>query len=253
MNNFYVFHIKKLKQFIVVVLAAFVTAGILYLENTIQYPVFSTAEGPKAIYKGENKGNKVALTFNISWGDTKAVPILDELKENALTNATFFVSGAWAERHPDVVKRIVKDGHQLGSMGYSYKNYTSIEPEELKKDLMLTREVFKKLEIKDVHLLRPPTGNFNKEVLEIASSYGFTVVHYSIDTDDWTNPGVKEIVKQVSKTRAGDIVLLHASDSAKQTAKALPQIASTLKKKNLSNVTVEELIANVNAQTSEIN
>jgi polysaccharide deacetylase family sporulation protein PdaB len=253
MNQFHVIHMKKIKQLAMIMIAAFFTAGILYVENVLNYPVFSTSDGPKAIYRGETKNKEIALTFDISWGDVKAEPILDTLKKQNIKNATFFLSASWAERHPDLVKRIVDDGHQVGSMGYAYKNYTDLEPNEIRKDLSLAQEVFTKLGVKDVTLLRPPSGDFNKDVLNVAQKHGYTIVHYSIDSDDWTNPGVNIIVENTtSSIKGGDIVLLHASDSAKQTNKALPSIIKEIRNKGLKNVTVSELIANADANSSEV-
>ena len=63
----------------------------------------------------------------------------------------------------------------------------------------------------------------------------------------------KDYVENVTKAKKGDIILLHASDSAKQTNKALPLILDHLKKKNLKFVTVSEMIANAKTNTSEIN
>ncbi|MEC2075470.1 polysaccharide deacetylase family sporulation protein PdaB [Metabacillus fastidiosus] len=253
MNQFYVFHIKRVKQLIIILIIAFFTAGILYIQNFMQFPVFSTSDGPKAVYRGETKNNEVSLTFNITWGDVKAEPILNILKKEGISNATFFLSASWAERHPDLVSRIIKDGHQIGSMGYAYKNYTDLEKEEIRRDITKAQEVFLELGVKDVDLLRPPTGNFNKQVLNIAQKSGYTVVHYSIDSEDWTNPGVDKIIENtVSDLKGGDIILLHASDSAKQTEEALPAIINNIKEKGLKNVTIEKLIANTEVKSSEV-
>lgn len=252
MNQFHVIHMRKIKQLAMIMLAAFFTAGIIYVETVLNYPVFSTSSGPKAIYKGEEKTKEVALTFDISWGDVKAEPILDTLKKHNVS-ATFFLSASWAERHPDLVSRMLKDGHQIGSMGYAYKNYTDLEASEVNKDLLMAQEVFKKLGIKSISLLRPPSGNFNREVLNIAEKHGYTVIHYSIDSNDWQNPGIENIIRNTtSSIKGGDIVLLHASDRAKQTNKALPSIINEIKNKGLKNVTVEELISNAETKTSEI-
>ncbi|WP_026561261.1 polysaccharide deacetylase family sporulation protein PdaB [Bacillus sp. J37] len=253
MNQFHVIHMKKIKQLALIMLAAFFTAGILFVENTLNYPVFSTSEGPKAVYRGETKNKEIALTFDISWGDAKAATVLDTLKKQNINNATFFLSASWAERHPDVVKRIQEDGHQIGSMGYNYEDYRDLEPNEVRKDLALAKEVFTQLGMKDITLLRPPSGGFNKDVLKIADQQGLTVVHYSVDSDDWQNPGVEEIIKNTTSTiKGGDIVLLHASDSAKQTAQALPTIIKEIRSKGLQNVTVDELIANAETKSSEV-
>lgn len=253
MNHFYVWHMKRIKQLIIIMIAAFATASFFYVQNLLPLPVFSTETGAKAVYRGDSDTNEVALTFNISWGDQKAMPILDTLKANGIKDATFFLSASWAERHPDVVERIRKDGHQIGSMGYAYKNYSQMKKSEIKKDLTKAQNSFQKLGLEDLTLLRPPTGQFNKDVLDVAKQYGYTVVHYSINSDDWTNPGVQKIVQNVNETvNAGDIVLFHASDSAKQTKEALPEIVHHLRSKGLKNVTVSDLIANTDAKSSEV-
>nr|WP_276579052.1 polysaccharide deacetylase family sporulation protein PdaB [Bacillus paralicheniformis] len=244
---------KRIKQLIIIMIAAFATASFFYVQNLLPLPVFSTESGAKAVYRGDSDTNEVALTFNISWGDQKAMPILDTLKANGIKDATFFLSASWAERHPDVVERIRKDGHQIGSMGYAYKNYSQMKKSEIKKDLTKAQNSFQKLGLEDLTLLRPPTGQFNKDVLDVAKQYGYTVVHYSINSDDWTNPGVQKIVQNVNETvNAGDIVLFHASDSAKQTKEALPEIVHHLRSKGLKNATVSDLIANTDAKSSEV-
>ncbi|WP_163102779.1 polysaccharide deacetylase family sporulation protein PdaB [Peribacillus alkalitolerans] len=249
MNLFYIVKAKKLKQILLIGALAFITAWIFFLQNTINSPVFSTANGPKAVYKGEKD---IALTFNIGWGDEKAEPILDQLKKQNVKAATFFLSGSWAERHPHIVERIVKDGYEIGMLGYNYKDYSVIEDKDIVRDISKAQEAFKKLNIKNIELLRAPTGHFDKRLLEIGERFGYTVVHWSVDSKDWTNPGVENIVSNIEKAKKGDIILLHASDSAKQTVVALPSILQAVKSKNLKLVTVSEMIANTSAKSEEI-
>ncbi|XJZ27484.1 polysaccharide deacetylase family sporulation protein PdaB [Bacillota bacterium Lsc_1132] len=250
MNFFFVFNGKVFKQLSLIVIAAFFAAWFLYLDNFAQLPVFSTKDGPKAVYRGEKD---IALTFNIGWGDEKAGPIFDELEKLNVKSATFFLAGSWAEGHPDLVSRIAKKGYEIGLLGYGYEDYSKLEDAKIRKDISKAQEVFQKLNLKDIKLLRAPTGHFDGRTLKIAEQYGLTVVHWSVDSQDWTNPGVKAIVANVSKAKKGDIVLLHASDSAKQTAKALPLILQEVQQKGLKMVTVSEMIANGNAQSMEIN
>ncbi len=252
MNFFYVVNGKRLKQSLIIIIAAFFTASILYMGNQ-QQSVFSIKEGPMAIYKGEKSGKNIALTFDINWGDEQPDKVLDVLKNEGVKNTTFFISASWAERHPQVVERIVKEGHDIGSMGYHYRNYADWDEKKIKRDILLADTTFKKLGIKDIKLLRTPNGNFNKKVLKIADSYGYSIVHYSVDSKDYTNPGVEKIVENVvPNVSAGDIILLHASDSATQTHKALPLIIKGLKSKSLQSVTVDELISNAEIRSSEI-
>jgi polysaccharide deacetylase family sporulation protein PdaB len=252
MKFFYVVNGKKLKQYMVVVFAAFFAASLAFVGQQ-QLSVFSSKDGPRAIYKGEDKGNKVALTFDISWGDKRVTPILDVLKKNGIKNCTFFLSAAWAERHPEIVERIVKDGHEVASLGYQYKSYTEWEDKQIKRDILLAQEKIKKVSGKTTSLLRPPNGNFDDRVLNISEDLHHTVVHWSIDTKDWKNPGVNKIVETATDgTKAGDIILLHASDSVKQTHLALPQIIEKLKTDGFKFVSVSEMIANTAANTKEV-
>lgn len=250
MKFFLVINSKNIKHALIVVVAALFTAGILYIEN-IQQSVFSTKEGPRAIYKGEAKG-KVSLTFNIDWGDEMAEPIIDLLEKEKIKNATFFLSASWAERHPDLVDKIIKNGHEIGSLGYRYKSYTDLDVKKIKKDLSLAQTAFNDLGIKDIQLFRPPNGNINEEVIKTVESAGYSVVHWKIDSEDTNNISVKQIVNNVlTDIEEGDIILLHASDSATNTEKAIPLILKGLKNKGLENISVSELIANADAKSEE--
>lgn len=249
MNFFYVMNAKSIKTAFVIVIAAFFTAWFFYMDNMVQIPAFSAKDGPKAIYKGEKD---LALTFNIGWGDEKAEPILDVLKKEKAGAVTFFLSGSWAERHPDLVNRMVKEGYEIGMLGYEYKDYTDLEDDKIRRDILKAQEAFKKLNVKNIELLRAPTGHFDQRTLKIAERLGYTVVHWSLDTKDWTNPGTEVIAANASKAKKGDILLMHASDSAKQTAEALPLVLKDIRSKNLKMVTVSEMIANGDSRSAEI-
>lgn len=245
MNFFITLNGRRVKQGLFIVLISFFTALFFFTQSTIHLPVFTAKDGPKAIFKGE-KG--MALTFNIGWGDVQAEPILDTLKKEDVRSATFFLSGSWAERHPDIVKRIREMGFEIGSLGYAYEDYTEIEDEKIRRDINRSIDALKKLEVKEVKLLRSPTGHFDKRTLSIANKLGLTVVHWSLNSQDWKNPGVQAIIDEVAKAKDGEIILLHASDSATQTAKALPDIIRTIRNKG-ELTTVSNMIANGKVKT----
>jgi len=202
----------------------------------------SHAPVPVVFTQGDERYEKVSLTFNISWGDEKVHDILSVLTEHDVT-ATFFLSGEWAEKHPDIVEKIADNKHEIGMLGYRYKSYVEQEIEDVRQDLYLAQETFQKLNYDDITLLRAPSGHLNEEVVEIAKNIGFTVVHWNVNPNDWENPGTEEIVQQtIENTSNGDIILLHASDVAKQTATALNIIIPELKKKGLHLVTISELM-----------
>ena len=76
----------------------------------------------------------------------------------------------------------------------------------------MAEEIFKKLGVKHKKILRAPNGHFDQRLISIADNLGYSVVHWSVDSMDWKNPGVAEIIDYVSSAKKGDIILLHASD-----------------------------------------
>lgn len=250
MNFFWVLNGKKLKQTLLVIVAAFIAAGIAFV-NTEGLPASSTGQSPQAISKVQTKKKQIALTFDIGWGELQVEPILKVLKEKGV-QATFFVSGSWADHHPEIVKEMVKNKNEVGSHGFGHKNYRSMEKTNMRNDMLLSREAIKKATRGDSpSLLRPPDGSFNENVLRTAQALGFTVIDSSISSRDIENPGVEQIVKNVVKPASpGDIVLMHASDSAKQTAEALPIIIEKLRGKGYSLVTVSKLLNNADTRSN---
>ncbi|MFC4025590.1 polysaccharide deacetylase family sporulation protein PdaB [Oceanobacillus longus] len=250
MDHFYVIGLKKRRSWLLIGFA-FVTALLFWTQKDMVFSVFSN-DRPVALSKGNADEPNIALTFNISWGEEKALDILDQLK-NEQVQATFFVSGEWAERHPEILEKITEGQHELGMLGYRYKSYLDQEIDQVRKDLLYARDIFKKLGYEDVNLLRTPNGHFNEEIIELAEGLEFEVIHWNINPNDWENPGTTKIVDTVMKdTTNGDIILLHASDAAKQTADALKTIIPGLKNKGFQLVSISELINQAHAETKII-
>ncbi|WP_370458070.1 polysaccharide deacetylase family sporulation protein PdaB [Thalassobacillus sp. CUG 92003] len=213
--------------------------------------MFSNEDEPRALSKGDESKDLIALTFNISWGTEKVDDVLAQLKAHKV-KATFFVSGEWAERHPDLLEKISEGNHEIGMMGYRYDSYLEQKTEQVKTDLQKAKEIFDKLGYDQIELIRPPHGHFNKDVIELAEQEGLKVVQWSINTHDWENPGKDKIIDQVVKEGdSGDIVLMHASDSVKQTPEALEVILPGLKQKGLKLASVSQLITGDQTTTKE--
>ncbi|WP_308422093.1 polysaccharide deacetylase family sporulation protein PdaB [Pontibacillus salipaludis] len=252
MQHFYAWNGNRIKKWGLVVIAALFCSIFLWVEKDNAFSVFSTDKGPRALISSNTKGKDVAITFNISWGQEEVFPILESLKKNNV-KATFFVSGEWAEKHPDILKEITESKHDLGMMGYRYKSYAKQDIAQVKKDLLYAREVFKKLGYEEMDLLRPPHGHFNKEVLTLAEDLGFKVVQWSINPEDYKNPGTQTIVDEIMKeTSGGDIIVLHASDSVKQTNEALKTVLPGLKQKGYEFVSISEMISKTEAKSSTV-
>src|SRR5699024_6899819 len=140
----------------------------------------------------------IALTFHIRWGEERVHDILEKLEENDV-QATFFLRGEWAERHTEIVEEITEKNHEIGMLGDRYKSYLDQDIEQVRQDIVHAKEVFAKLGYEDIHYMRTPSGHFNKEVIELVRELGLEVIHWNIDTNDWTNPGTEEIVNTVMK------------------------------------------------------
>lgn len=244
MKFFYVLSAKRLKRTLLVAVAFIFALGIFYAENQNMQVFFPLDPGPSAIYSVNTDKKQVALTFDISWGEERTGPILDVLEQKGLKKATFFLSSPWAESHPDVVKRIVDMGYEIGSHGHRHDNYSSYNEQQIRTQISKAHGILSKLTGKEPHLIRFPNGDFDKRVLRIADQMGYKTIQWDTDSLDWMNPGKDKIVKKVvSKAHPGDIILMHASDSCRQTHEALPEIIDSLRAKGYEFVTVSELIA----------
>ncbi|EGL81975.1 polysaccharide deacetylase family sporulation protein PdaB [Caldalkalibacillus thermarum TA2.A1] len=260
MNTFWVINGQKVKKYILLIIAALFTAGVIYVERDAMSvfssqlnPVQSKADEPQAIYRVPTDEKKLALTFDISWGQENPGLILDTLAENGVDKATFFLSSPWAEHHPEIVQRIKEMGFEIGSHGHKHINYTRLKNEEIREQILKAHRMLKSVTGLTPTLLRPPNGDFDKRVLRIADELGYTVVLWHTNSNDWMNPGVDRIVHNVvSNVQPGDIVLLHASDSAKQTHQALPEMIRRLKAEGYHFVTVTELITGTESQIKEL-
>ena len=257
MKTIWVLHAKKLKQFVILFTALLFTIGVIYVERE-NIPVFSSfssgPQEPKAIYNVNTKNKQIALTFDISWGEERPGPILDILEQNGLNHkVTFFLSSPWSQNHPEIVKRIVESGYEIGSHGHKHVNYSKLTDEEIETQIKKAHEILTQLTGQTPKLLRTPNGDFDTRVIKTANRLGYTVIQWDTDSRDWMNPGVNEIVKRVmNQVHPGDIILMHASDSCKQTHEALPILIKQLKEKGYEFVTVSDLIASAKIDSSEI-
>jgi len=196
----------------------------------------------KPIYEVVTKEKVIALTFDISWGNQTPEPVINILKEHDI-RSTFFLSGPWAKQYPEIPRRIKKDGHEIASHGYRHVNLSTLSRAEIKQEIMKAHEALKEVTGVSPSLIRTPNGDYNDEVIKGAEECGYKVIQWSLDSLDWMNPGANTIAERVIKrAKPGDIVLMHASDTCKQTTEALPVILKELKKQGYKFLTVSELL-----------
>lgn len=241
MNYFVVLNGRRIKKMFFLTVAAILSVAVIWVEKD-NISVFS-AHPPAAIYSVPTERKVVALTFDISWGDKRAEPILEILKNKNVDNVTFFLSSPWSKTHPEIVKKIVAQGYEIGSHGHKHDNYSQYSEEEMRRQITTAHDILSEMTGKGPALIRMPNGDFDKRVLRVAESLNYKVVQWDTDSLDWKNPGVDTIVRRVvDKAHEGDIILMHASDSCKQTHLALPTIIDQLRAKGYEFVTVSQLI-----------
>ena len=184
----------------------------------------------------------VSLTFDVTFGEVAPTQVLDALLASG-ARCTFFVAGPWARAHPDVVRRIVKEGHELGSQGYWHENLSTSSPERIRESIVKNHDILKAISGVEPSLFRPPNGDFDDRVIKTALEVGYTTIVWSLDSFDWRTTNTEYVVNRVTgRAKPGDIVRLHAGDLAVETAGALPAILKGLSSRGLRVVPVSELI-----------
>lgn len=185
----------------------------------------------------------VALTFDIGWGKTVAPPVLEILQQKRVPHATFFLAAPWVLKNPATARQIKRLGYEIGSHGYLHLPYSRHSDTWIEAQVKQAEQVLRQVIGIRTRLIRTPYGNLNPRVMKKLHQMGYNVVKWRTDSWDWKNQGVQRIVTRVlTRVQPGDIILLHASDSAKQTALALPHIIDGLRARGYRLVTVSTMI-----------
>jgi peptidoglycan/xylan/chitin deacetylase (PgdA/CDA1 family) len=185
----------------------------------------------------------IALTFD-DGPSSRYTPKILQLLTRYHAHATFFVLGTEVAQFPQIVKDIVKQGSAVGNHGYRHVNYFHVGIAGIERDAAEARALLKKDNIPLAPFYRPPFGNSNKRLVQALSRQGYTVTLWSIDTRDWSEPGVSYITKKVlTDASPGAIVLMHDGGGNRiQTVRALAAILPTLEADGYHFVTLPEYV-----------
>lgn len=182
----------------------------------------------------------LALTFDDGPNDRTTPHILDSLKAHH-AHATFFVLGGQAKRFPGLIRRILAEGHALGS--HSYSHPARVTPEQAKQELNRTEVVLKQITGQMPHLFRPPYGITKNSLTRLATARGYTIVLWTISSADTQPISAKAIAANIIHTPApGDFALLHDGAGHLATAEAVPSILDELSRSGYRFVTLPELL-----------
>ncbi|MEJ5378310.1 MAG: polysaccharide deacetylase family protein [bacterium] len=191
-------------------------------------------------WAGSIKKPLVALTFDDGPHPQYTAQVLRILEEQGV-QATFFVVGRNAKRHPELLRKIRSAGHSLGNHTFSHTKLTSVKNGLLREELERTREIILEETGVNTCLFRPPFGAFDARSLAELAIRRMEVVLWSVDSRDWVTTAAQEIRHNVENTtQPGAIILLH--DVHPQTVEALPGIIQALKNRGYGFATIPEMI-----------
>lgn len=197
-------------------------------------------------FRGASYTNRIALTFD-DGPDGKYTPqVLDVLKSYQVP-ATFFLIGNRAEKHPEIVERIIAEGHVVGNHSWSHPDLRKISKERLHSEILRTEQVLQKITGLKTALIRPPYGFLSLPVLEEMKKMNYKVINWSVDSVDWRDQNVDQILKNtLPDVREESILLFHSAGGEGQsmaaTVEVLPELIETLRLMGYSFVTVDDLL-----------
>lgn len=208
-------------------------------------PAPQASAGPQKgmIYRSFNVDQPyIALTFDDGPSPETTPRLLAMLKARGI-KATFFVLGNMAAKHPEVLKMIADEGHEIGNHSWSHPQLTRIPAAAADKQVGDTSALVEEVTGKKPRYLRPPYGSMKPALRDhMEDAFGLTVVNWSVDPLDWKHRDSKlvydEIMKQV---KPGAIVLSH--DIYPTTVDAMEHVLDDLIAKGYKFGTISELIA----------
>ena len=171
-------------------------------------------EEHKGIAIGNKDSKKVYLTFDNGFEAGYTSKILEVLKANNVT-ACFFLTAHYINSHPELVERMIKEGHIIGNHTVNHKSMPSLSEAEIKDEVMnLHRAVFEKFGY-DMKYIRPPKGEYSEKTVAFCNTLGYTTVMWSFAYDDWDEAkqgredyGKKKILDNIHN---GAVILLHGT------------------------------------------
>ncbi len=202
--------------------------------------------------RGYRDDKLVALTFDDGPDPVYTPQILDILAEKG-AKATFFIVGSAGVVNGDLLRRIYRDGHDIGNHTFTHVNSSEVPGEYLKFELTATQRLLEATVGARTHLFRPPFARDLEpqtidaaEALKISSGLGYVTIGMGVDPKDWARPFARQIADRTIegiRRRDGNVVLLHDSGGSRTpTITALPIIIDTLKADGYRFVTIHELL-----------
>lgn len=201
-------------------------------------------EKHEAFYLDPSGDKQIYLTFDNGYEAGFTEQILNVLKEKKVP-AAFFLTGHYVEDQPDLVRRMLKDGHIVGNHSDGHRDFTAISKEKFTEDVTSLTEKVKKVDNSAVvQYIRPPKGTFNNDSLSWANELGYTHIFWSVAFVDWnegSEKGWEHAYDQVmDQIHPGAIVLMHTV--SQDNADALSHLIDDLREKGYTFKSLDHLM-----------
>ena len=188
-------------------------------------------------------GPYIAMTFDDGPSAKLTPHLLDVLKERNM-HVTFFVLGENAKPHPEILKRALAEGHEIGNHSWDHPQLSKLSDDAVRSQLNRAKEAIQAANGgQPVTLMRPPYGALTKDQRKwVHEELGYKIILWDVDPLDWKRPGAAAVEERIlAGTRNGSIILSH--DIHPGTVEAMPDTFDKLLAKGFKFVTVSELLA----------
>ena len=252
----------KLTKFIIAAIIFIGCCTNVYAENWgLHYPKLGEApQGPttaeellqhNAYFMGCPNEKSLYLTFDAGYENNFTPDILDTLKKHQVP-ATFFLVGTYIRDNPELINRMVSEGHIVGNHTMRHPDMSKINNlESFNKELKAVEEQYKTITNQDMpKYYRPPKGTYSEQNIKMANELGYKTVFWSVAYVDWNDdkqPSKEEAFsKLIPRTHPGAIILLH--NTSKTNALILDELITRYKEMGYTFKSIDTLCNCQNAQ-----
>lgn len=194
--------------------------GLAFHEGSAEPTPNRTAEELlpyNAFFRGDAGQKRIYLTFDAGYENGNTAPILDALQKHKVPGA-FFVVASYIKENPELIKRMVAEGHIVGNHSYHHPDMSQKDKAGFTKELTDLETVFTETTGGQMQkFYRPPMGKFSEENLTWANELGYRTILWSLAYVDWNTDNQpsaeKAFSKLIPRTHPGAIVLLHSTSA----------------------------------------
>ncbi len=220
---------------------------LLLVLTSCQVKTVANLKKAKVYYHYQTIAPYLSITFDDGPNRIQTPKVLKILKKYNI-KATFFVIGENVEYQKDILRKVYKEGHEIGNHFYTHDNINKLTKAQIRENIVLNNElIYKTIGVRP-KLVRPPYGIVNDNLKAVCGELNMSIIIWTDDKDskDWALTKDSEIINNLTKkVKNGDIFLFHDSNKKfTNTLSAIDVIIPTLQKKGYKFVSVSTLLKN---------